>query len=265
MAFKKPKFKFDWRKYQSLYLPASILLGGLVIALAIIFTGGLNFSGNSTNNPNLSTCDPDAEVPVSVDNDAVLGDPNAPLTLIEFVDYECPFCKSFFEETLPQIKSQYIDTGKLKLVMRDFPLDFHDPAATDSAIAANCAREQGGDSAYFSYHDEIFTRTGANGQGLPSGGYEAAAKKLGLNTTSFNSCLKKDEIKSEVTADLDYLSQLIQDYPLPFSCDYGSPTIGTPAFFLGKSDSSGTIQARFISGAQPFASFSQLIDSLLSE
>ena len=257
------KRKLNFLKYQALFLPASILLGGLAIALAIIFTGGININkGSNTGNV---AGDPNQQVPVSLDDDPVLGDPNAPLTLVEFVDYECPFCQSFANETFSQIKQRYIDTGKVKFVMRDFPLDFHDPAATTSAIAANCARAQGGDETYFSYHDEIFTRTAANGEGLPSGGYAAAAQKLNLNTSQFNSCLEGEQFKSEVTADVDYLSQLIQDYPAPFSMDYGAPTIGTPAFFLGKSDSSGTIQAQFISGAQPFESFAQAIDALLNE
>src|SRR3989344_3059046 len=65
----------------------------------------------------------------SVDDDPVLGDENAPITMIEFVDYECPFCKRFADETLPQIIKNYIDTGKVKLGMRDFPLSFHDPMA----------------------------------------------------------------------------------------------------------------------------------------
>ncbi len=103
---------------------------------------------------------------VSMDDDAIEGDPNAPITIIEFSDYECPFCQRHFNTTYPQLKSEFIDTGKVKLVFRDLPLSFHDPVATQAAVAANCAREIGGDEAYFKFHDEYFSRTKANGEGL---------------------------------------------------------------------------------------------------
>ncbi len=103
---------------------------------------------------------------VSFGDDPVKGDPNAPITIVEFSDYECPFCQRHFKTTYPQLLSEYIDTGKVKLVFRDLPLPFHDPVATQAAVAANCAREQGGDEAYFKYHGEYFSRTQANGDGL---------------------------------------------------------------------------------------------------
>lgn len=103
---------------------------------------------------------------VAYDDDPVKGDPNAPITIVEFSDYECPFCQRHFNTTHGQLVSEFIDTGKVKLIFRDLPLSFHDPVATQAAVAANCAREQGGDEAYFKYHDEYFTRTNSNGQGL---------------------------------------------------------------------------------------------------
>lgn len=103
---------------------------------------------------------------VSYDDDPVKGDPNAPITIVEFSDYECPYCQRHYNQTYPQIVSQLIDTGQVKLIFRDLPLSFHDPIATQAAVAANCARAQGGDEAYFKYHDEYFTRTATNGQGI---------------------------------------------------------------------------------------------------
>lgn len=105
-------------------------------------------------------------VEVSLDDDPILGNKSASLTMVEFSDYECPFCKRYFDQTLPEIKKQYVDTGKLKIVYRDLPLSFHDPAATIEALAANCAREQGGDEIYFKMHDEIFKNTKSNGLGV---------------------------------------------------------------------------------------------------
>jgi protein-disulfide isomerase len=103
---------------------------------------------------------------VSLDDDPVKGDSNAPITIIEFSDYECPFCQRHFNTTYQQLVAEYIDTGKVKFVFRDLPLSFHDPVATQAAVAANCAREQGGDESYFKYHDEYYSRTKANGEGL---------------------------------------------------------------------------------------------------
>src|SRR3989304_5780121 len=127
--------KLDLLRYQPLFIPASIFLGGLAVALAIVFTGGLGRVTSSASD--LPTGDSFSEVKVSIDDDPGFGDPNAPLTMIEFSDYECPFCKTFFEETLPQIKSTYVDTGKLRFVYRDLPLPFHEPAASKEARPAN--------------------------------------------------------------------------------------------------------------------------------
>ncbi|MEX0587505.1 MAG: thioredoxin domain-containing protein, partial [Patescibacteria group bacterium] len=143
-------------RYQFLLVPLAILGGGMSVALAIVLTGGLGGGDQVPSGADIGQ--PTGEVEVSVDDDPVIGDPNAPVTIVEFVDFECPFCKSFFEETFPKIKSDYIDTGKVRFVLRDLPLPFHNPAATKEALAANCARDQGGDGKYFLYHDEIFAR-----------------------------------------------------------------------------------------------------------
>ena len=227
------------------------------MAIAIIATGGLGRMA-ATADDLLPTGDPGGEVQVAVDGDPGLGDPNAPLTMVEFSDYECPFCKSFFEETLPQIKEQYIDTGKLRFVYRDLPLSFHEPAASKEALAANCARDQKGDEGYFLYHDEIFARTTSNGEGMKSADYAAAATKIGLDVSAFNSCLSSEKFKDEVAADLAAAEKLTQDYSAVFI-----QGIGTPTFIVGKTDSSGTFTGQVISGAQPFEFFQQIIDELL--
>lgn len=103
----------------------------------------------------------------SVDDDPVIGNKDAPVTIIDFSDFECPFCKRHFTDTYPQLKKEYIDTGKVKVVYRDMiAVPSHDPASTTEAIAANCAREQGGDEAYVKMHDYIYKNTKGNGQGL---------------------------------------------------------------------------------------------------
>lgn len=103
----------------------------------------------------------------SVDDDPVFGDKDAPVTIIEFSDYECPFCKRHFLQTFPSLKTNYIDTGKAKLVFRDFiAVSSHNPAATTEAMAAQCVKDQAGDEAYFKLHDEVYSKTTANGGGI---------------------------------------------------------------------------------------------------
>jgi len=104
-------------KYQIFYVPAAILLGSLAIAVAILVTGGLGNKDTS-----LAADSQQETASVSIDDDPVLGAADAPITIVEFSDYQCPYCQSFQSETLPQIKSEYIDSGLVRFVYRDFPL-----------------------------------------------------------------------------------------------------------------------------------------------
>ncbi|PIN75325.1 disulfide bond formation protein DsbA [Candidatus Woesearchaeota archaeon CG10_big_fil_rev_8_21_14_0_10_37_12] len=176
----------------------------------------------------------DIDMAALVDDDAVKGNEDAPVTMVEFSDFECPFCTRFFEQTLPQIESEYIETGKLKLVYRDYPLPFH-PQAQKAAEAAECAGEQG---KYWEMHDKLF-ETGVAG-GVDS--FKKFAKDLGLKTADFNSCLDSDQFADEVQKDMaDGSAAGVQ---------------GTPGFI---------INGRLVSGAQPFAAFKQVIDAALAE
>ena len=176
------------------------------------------------------------------DDDPVLGDKNAPITLIEWSDYECPFCKRHFMQTLPLLKEKYIDTGKLKLVFRDFPLSFHDPLATQQAMAAECVREQSNDETYFAYHDLIFQTTKSNGQGMKKEQLYDLAEDVGVDKAEFADCLDSGKYKNEVLKDIS---------------DGQSVGInGTPGFILN---------GRLISGAVPFAEFEAIIEKALAD
>lgn len=176
------------------------------------------------------------------DDDPVLGDSNAPVTIVEWSDYECPFCQRFFKSTLPEIKEKYIDTGRVKLVFRDFPLEFHDPLATTEANAANCAREQGGDETYFAYHDKIFETTTGNGRGLQVEQLYDMAEELGLNRSEFVVCVESLKYDDEIAKDIaDGQRTGVQ---------------GTPAFL---------VNGQSVSGAQPFAVFEQIIEEALKQ
>lgn len=240
--------------------PVAILLGAILVSITILMHGGIIKVGKVVTAPTT----PPAQAPsqpaaapapanakVSVDDDPVLGDKNAKVTLIEFSDYECPFCKRHFEQVYPSIKKDYIDTGKVKLVYRDYPLPFHDPMATFEASAANCAREQGGDSAYFKFHDEIFTKTKSNGNGLTKDQIYQIASDLGLNQASLKACADSEKYADEIKKDVTDGSSV--------------GVSGTPSFFIGKSDQSGSITGQNIVGAQPYANFKAIIDVELAK
>lgn len=184
----------------------------------------------------------EAELKALEDDDAVLGDPNAPVTIVEFSDYECPFCKRHATQVLPLLKEQYIDTGKVKLVFRDLPLDFHDPLATQEAIAAECAREQGGDATYYEYHDLIFETTNSNGQGLEKSQLYDLAGQVGVDKSKFTECLDSEKYEDEVQKDM----AAAQKYGIS----------GTPGFL---------VNGWFINGAQPFSVFEEIIEQELAQ
>lgn len=186
---------------------------------------------------------------VSLDDDPVMGDKKAPLTLIEFSDFECGNCKLFFLQTLPLLKENYINKGKLKLVYRDFPVRSHEPLATKQAIAAACAREQGGDVSYYAFHDKIFLTTTSGGRGMKEEQLPQIVNDLNLDNVKFNGCFESDKYKSEVEKD--------------FNEGMGMGVTGTPTFFLGKSSDDGIIKGTKISGAMPYAAFKILIEELL--
>lgn len=178
-------------------------------------------------------------VEVSVDDDAVLGDPNAPITMIEFSDFECPFCQKFFSNSLPPIIENYINTGKVKLVYRDYPLSNH-PNAFPAAEAAECAEEQG---AYYAMHDLIFENMSLwNSAADPVPVFKQFSADLGLDVSGFDECMDSRQMQAEVSKD-------IQD-------GIAAGVSGTPTFF---------INGQKIVGAQPFSVFSGLFDSILAQ
>lgn len=177
-------------------------------------------------------------VDVSIDDDAIKGDKNAPVTIVEFSDYECPFCARFYKNTLPQIQSEYIDTGKVRLIFRDFPLSFH-RNARPASMAAECVREQGGDDAYYAYHDAIFENQTA---GLGAENLKKWAVEVGAEEGAFTECLESEKYGAEVDKD--------------FADGQAAGVSGTPGFF---------INGRKVSGAQPFSVFKTIIDEELAK
>lgn len=244
---------------KNISVPISILIAAVIISGTILYSKLGPASGSPTTiagNPNLAAADqqlghqpPGNLNQVSTDDDPALGDKNAPLTIVEFSDYECPFCKRSFDQVLPELKKNYIETGKLKLVYRDFPLSFHTNAHKE-AEAAECARSQSDDATYFKFHDQIFTRTTSNGVGLALSQLPIIARGLNLNVSQFQQCLDSGKFRDEVDKDI--------------SDGTSAGVSGTPAWFIGRSSKNGVINGRFVVGAQPFPTFKAVIDEELN-
>ncbi|HII35919.1 MAG TPA: DsbA family protein [Nitrosopumilaceae archaeon] len=183
---------------------------------------------------------------VSLSDDPIKGDPNAPVTIVEFSDFQCPFCARFFAQTLPQIQQDYIDSGKVKLVFRDFPLESIHANARAASIAGECADDQ---KMFWQYHDKLFegqTQWASLSANDAANTFQQYASELELNSENFNSCLNSQKYSDEVNQDFQN------------GANYG--VTGTPAFFIGN-DKDGYVT---LIGAKPYSAFQQVIDKELS-
>lgn len=235
--------------------PKTAFVGGMITAVLALGTVGFVILGScmlsgscgagaSTPAAYAAPTAPDAAAPdeqvgplaAVTDKDHIRGDKNAPVTLIEYSDFECPFCERF-TPTVDQVMADY--KGKVRLVYRHFPLSFH-PESEPAAEASECAAEQG---KFWEYHDKLF----ANQESLGATYYPQLAKELGLNVGKFNDCLASDRMLVVVRAQYQ-----------------GGATAGvngTPGSFIVSKK--GTVSP--IRGALPFESVKPLIDAALAE
>lgn len=189
---------------------------------------------------------PPENLTVSLGNRPVKGDKDARLTLIEFSDYQCPFCARHFHETLPQIEKDYITTGKLKYVVRDFPLESIHKEAFKAHETVNCA---GGQGKYWEMHGRLFQ----NQNQLGAVDLAKHAQAIGLSLPEFKECLEGGKQAVEIRKDIEEGRKLgVQ---------------GTPTFFLGVQESDGkNIKVfRMIYGAQPYFQFKEAIEWALGQ
>jgi protein-disulfide isomerase len=172
----------------------------------------------------------------------VLGRPDAPLTLVEFTDLQCPYCNRFATTAFEQIKTAYVDTGKVRFVTRDFPLDFHS-SAMPAARAARCAGEQG-------RFWEMRTALMAGFNRLSDSFITAAAQNLKLDMPAFTACTASPRFDAEIQKDMNDARAVNVE--------------GTPSFVLGRTAAQG-LDGVLIVGAQPFAAFDGKIKELLAQ
>lgn len=188
---------------------------------------------------------PQAPQNLTVKGDAiyVLGKNDAPLTLVEFTDYQCPFCARFETTTFPEIKKNYIDTGKLRLILRDLPLDSLHPFALKAAQSVHCAGDQG---KFWEMKELVFK----NQSKIDVDSLAGYANELSLNADTFKSCMAEGKHLKEIGDEAKYAQSL--------------GITGTPTFILGKSVGD-SVEGRVIVGAQPFAAFEAAVNEMLEK
>ncbi len=213
----------------------------LALFVLSLLTGGFSkgFGGKAAvaNNPSptLNNNAGQGEAPtITLEGANTMGSEDAPVVIVEWSDFQCPFCSRFALETAPSIKQNYVDTGKVLFVYKHFPLDSIHPMATPAALASECAAEQG---KFWEYHDKVFE----NMASLSTANLKKWAGDLGLNTATFNSCLDSQKYADKVKADLqEGLAAGIR---------------GTPGFL---------VNGELVSGAQPYSVFQQIIEAQLN-
>lgn len=184
---------------------------------------------------------PDPERPgFNVAGDQYRGDVDAPLTVIEFSDFQCPYCQRHTLETQPVLDEKYVDSGKVLWVHKHFPLNIH-PQAPAAGVASECAAEQG---QFWEMHDALFNSVSAWSITDPNPVFESLAADLGLDADAFAACLVDPAMLARVNEDMAAGGQFVQ---------------GTPTFIIVRGE-----QGSIIPGALPEASFSEVLDAELA-
>lgn len=221
---------------------ASMLLSPiLIISLLMGISAGC---GSATPQP--PTIAPTPTWPSQTpEGDPVKGSPDAPVTIIEYSDYQCPFCARFVMETLPQIEEEYIATGKVRHIFKDFPIPQIHQQAIIAAGATACAQEQ---DKFWEMHNTLFAQQ-EEWSGNPDfiALLEGYAQGIGLDTEQFTSCLIPEEGKEP-----GWFDKLKRD----FEAGQEAGVQGTPSFFIND---------QAIVGAQPFEVFQEVIEQELAK
>lgn len=173
----------------------------------------------------------------------LLGDSAARVGIVEFSDFECPYCQRFHAVVHPLLQKNYIDTGKVQMILRDLPMDFH-PLARPAAIAANCVGAQG---RYWEMVDALFAQQERLGDDF----YRELAGKFGLDMKLYHSCLQDASGMETIEQGMKEAAALGIE--------------GTPTFLIGRVEGDRLVDALTVVGAQPYPALAQVIDSFLKE
>lgn len=185
------------------------------------------------------------DTPIDIAGAATKGSPTAKVALVEFSDYQCPFCGRYATSTLPELTREYIDTGKIRYVFRNLPLESIHPNAFRAAVAAECAGEQG---KYWPMHDRLF----AGQTALDAPSIVNYGRAAGVDVVRFQQCLDSDKHVARIRQDQSEGGRI--------------GATSTPTFFVALINPGETkVRAvRLIRGAQPYPTFTAVIDSVLA-
>lgn len=224
-----PPRTFDFNK---------LILPGAIILAAVMISGSVLYSRLSNGTALIKDPGNAGPVEVTIGDSPVWGDQKAAVTVVEFGDYQCPFCKRYFDNVQSAIINQYVNTGKVKFVWKDFA--FLGPESTWAAESARCAKDQG---KFWEYHNYLYSHQGGENVGAFSkDNLKKFAAAVGLNITSFNNCLDSDKYAQQVQEETQYGSTV--------------GVKGTPATF---------VNGVLISGAVPFSQIQAAIEAALKD
>lgn len=238
---------------KSYLLPISILLAAVIVAGAVIFNANAKLNGgmakgdpNEPTAPAVSPKEAKKILSAASKDFIVLGDPKAKVEIVEFSDFQCPFCAKFHKEAGEQIRKDYIETGKAKMVL--FDLVFLGPESVRAAEATHCAGDQ---KKYWTYHDKLLNffdshlakgREDENGSAFSDANLNKFAKEIGLDTAAFSSCLSSGKYASKIERGQEIATQVL------------GAELSTPSIF---------VNGELIQGAQPYRVFKEVIEKAL--
>lgn len=226
-----------------LFVPISILVAGLIIAGAVFFT-----KDNAPTTPDGETPVEQVEVKPVTDADHIMGSRDAEITIVEYSDFECPYCANF-HKTMEQVMAEYSAGGKVAWVYRHFPLDQIHPEARPAAEASECVAELGGNDAFWNYSKLLFASAPSS---LSTDNLKANALSIGIDETAYNTCVDEGRYKAKVE----------ESYQGGLVLAKNDRNFGTPySVVVSKKDGSQIT----IPGAQSYAVIKQLIDTILAE
>lgn len=233
-------------------IPIAIIIAGIIIALGIFFA---NKNADKASNTNTDTTNTNtntgnsagtyASAKTTIGEGAVLGNKNsAKVAVVMYSDYQCPYCQTFEKDTFGQIKTNYVDTGKIVFVFRNYPLSFHGDITYTSAYAGECVLDQLGSEKFATFHSEAYLAANMDA-------VNKIAQDLGVDMTKYNTCVSTKQFKSRVDAD--------------FKAGQDAGVSGTPGFVVGTLDSNGNVDGKLVEGAYPYDTFKTLIDEMLAK
>lgn len=266
--------------FRGLTLPWAIVLSVFIVTIGIgsavyfglkarpiVVSSSSIPTGTPTPMPTFSATE-FGEVSLPVAARPYFGSKDAPVVMVEFGDFICPFCQKFYTESFPYLAKEYLDTGKVKLEYREFPLSIHDPAATTASKIGICIYNTYGLNKFQAYHNLLaaspntYVASTSQGTELKTEQMKALLETIQTDYTKVMNCTSNSSTAATLKADKDVFGALNT-----FAVEKGfEPNgLGTPLLIIGRVQSDGTIKGRLINGAYPYSAFKAVIEEQLAK